>query len=508
MALIQQKPKKETNYNATKLTHTILETDNTEIQRQYQPGVIPTDDGHSTDLVDSQVTQTTFDGRQAEPLNERNLRRRVLNMAAPVIGENFLEVLLGVVDTLLVAQLGADALAGVGSAQQVLFFVISALSALSIGSTVLVARAFGAGKLPRAGRLARQSLLWSGLLAVPLAIGGVFLAKPIIGLYGIEPAATQIGIEYLQVIMGTAVVLTGLLIGGGILRGAGDSRTPMIVTAIANVVNVGLSYALIYGRFGLPALGAVGSAWASFMARGLALTLLIWVLWRGRNGVAIRGLGRWWPNLNIAKQVLSIGIPAAIEGLHISAAFVVLVMVVAGLGTVTLAAHQVAMNALALSFLPGIGFGIAATALVGQSIGARRPAEGAAVTRIATMWGILWMSAMGVLILFFAPQIMRFFTREPQMVAIGAAGLRVVALAQPFWAVLFVQAGALRGLGNTKFPLRVNATGIWLAVLLAYLLIQFIGGELNTVWGAFLIVSPGMAAFLWWRFRRAIAEAM
>jgi putative MATE family efflux protein len=425
-------------------------------------------------------------------------------MAWPVIGENFLETFLGIVDTLLVAQLGADAVAGVGGALQVMFFVIAALSAMAIGSAVLVAQAVGARNVQRAGELAGQSLIWSVLLSIPMALGGVVLAGPIIGWFGLEPAVAEVAVGYLQVTMGTVVVLIALFIGGGALRGAGDSRTPMVVTAIANVINIGLAYGLIFGHFGLPALGAIGSAWGTFLARGIALILLVWALWQGRNGVSIRALKRWWPDVSIARQVLDIGIPAAMEQLLISAAFVGLTMLVASLGTVTLAAHRVAMNALSLSFLPGIGFAIAATALVGQSIGARRPDEGAVFARIANNWAILWMGGMGLVIFFFAPQIMQLFTDEPEMVAVGAAGLQVVALAQPFWAVLFVQSGALRGLGNTRFPLRVNATGIWLAVGLAYVIIEYIGGQLNAVWGAFLIVSPVMAGLLWWRFRRTI----
>src|SRR5262249_58186943 len=104
---------------------------------------------------------------------------------------------------------------------------------------------------------------------------GFGLAGPIIGIFGLAPDVSQIGTAYLRVTMGTVVVLIALIIGGGALRGAGDSRTPMIVTAIANVVNVGLAYGLIYGHFRLPALGAVGSAWATFMARAPAFALLL-----------------------------------------------------------------------------------------------------------------------------------------------------------------------------------------------------------------------------------------
>ena len=114
---------------------------------------------------------------------------------------------------------------------------------------------------------------------------------------------------------------------------------------------------------------------------------------------------------------------------------------------------------------------------------------------------------MGVAVLLFATPIMRLFSDDPAVIAAGAAGLRVVALAQPFWAIMFVQSGGLRGTGNTRFPLLVTGGGIWLSVALGFLLIETIGGGLVSVWTGFLIVSPFMAALHWWRFRRAVREA-
>jgi putative MATE family efflux protein len=423
-----------------------------------------------------------------------------------VIGENFLETLLGIVDTLLVAGLGAVAIAGVGSALQVMFFLISALSALAIGSSVLVAQAVGAGDIARAGRLGRQSLLWSVLFSIPLSVGGYLLSEPIMGLFGLESEVAAIGTQYLQVTMGTVVVLVALFIGGGVLRGAGDSRTPLWVTALANVVNVALAYALIDGHFGLPALGAIGSAWATFLARGLALALLLAAMWRGRNGVTISGRGGWRPDFGVARQVLRIGIPAALEQVLVTLAFLALAVVVARLGTDVLAAQRITFNALSLSFLPGIGFGIAATALVGRSVGAARIAEGEAAARMATRWAVIWMSAIAALLIVFAPQMFAFFTQDTAVIQSGVPGLRVLALTQPFWAVLFVQAGALRGTGNTRFPLLVTSISIWAAVALAFALIETIGGGLVTIWAAFLALAPVMAFLMWRRFRRTVVE--
>jgi putative MATE family efflux protein len=348
--------------------------------------------------------------------------------------------------------------------------------------------------------------MWSVLLSIPLALVGLVLSGPIIGIFGLEPEVARIGVDYLQVTMGTVVVLVALIIGGGVLRGAGDSRTPMVVTAIANVVNVVLAYGLIYGHWGLPAMGAVGSAWATFIARGLALLLLVRALWVGKNGVGIAGIGTWRPDWSVARRVLGLGIPAAVEQILMSTAFLVLTILVAHLGTDTLAAQRISMSALSFSFLPGIGFGIAATALVGQSVGARRPRDASGVAKVATTWALIWMSTIGVVVLIFATPIMRLFTAEPEVIRIGAAGLRVVALTQPMWAIGMVLSGSLRGTGDTRFPLIISAAGTWSAVLVAWLAVSFLEWGLPGVWAAFLITSPVTAYLTWRRFRNRVHE--
>jgi MATE family multidrug resistance protein len=155
---------------------------------------------------------------------------------------------------------------------------------------------------------------------------------------------------------------------------------------------------------------------------------------------------------------------------------------------------------------PGIGFGMAATALVGQSIGAKMPRLGAGVAQIATIWAVIWMSTMGALIFLFAGPIMHLFTKLPDVARIGADGLRIVALTQPFWAVGMVQSGALRGTGDTRYPLLISTVGMWTTVLLVWLGLTFVGGGLVMVWGAFLITSPVTGGLSWLRFRHRVRE--
>jgi multidrug resistance protein, MATE family len=439
---------------------------------------------------------------------QQSLQRRVLELAAPVIGENLLQTLLGVMDTILVAGLGAVALAGVGSALQVIFVLIGALTALSVGASVLVAQAYGAGDLAAASRYAQQSLLWSVIVSIPLALLGLLLSVPILSLFGMEADVARVAADYLHVTLGTLTTIMVLLIGGGVLRGAGDSRTPMLITALANIINVALAYALIYGHLGLPALGAVGSAWATFLSRLVGAVILVWVLIRGRNGVRINLAQSWRPQFHVAWDVLRIGLPAALEEVLVITAIASLTPIVAGIGTVALAAHRVVINVLSLSFLPGIGFGLAATALVGQSIGARKPEEARQITAIALRWAVIWMGALGVIFLFFAPQIMRLFTDDPVMIAMGAGGIRAVALTQPMWAGSFVFAGALRGTGNTRLPLAITGVAVWLVVGLAWLAVTLVQQSLLAVWAAFLVVGPFEVVAFWlaWRGWRRLAR--
>ena len=432
-----------------------------------------------------------------------SVRRRVLTLATPVIGENLLQTAIGIVDTLFVAKLGADALAGVGTAIQVLFFVISALTAVAIGSSILVAHAVGAGAYGEAGRVSRQSVVWSVLLAIPLTVLGALFAQPLAALFGATPAVTAIAAGYLRITLATSLLLVLSLASSSVLRGAGDTRTPLVATLLANAVNAVAAWALIFGRLGMPALGPNGSAWAASLGRLVSAVLLLALLYRGRAGLSIRGRAGWRPRWAFARRALDLGVPAAVEQVLISAAFTALTILIVRLGTDALAAQRVAGNAMSVSLLPGFGFAIAATALVGQSLGARRPGEARAATYEATGWAVLWMGALGAAYFFAGEWIMRAFTADPPVVAAGAAVLRSIALVQPAWALMLVLSGGLRGAGDTSFPMLANASSIWAAVLLAWVAVLALHQGLAAAWFCFVLVTPFAALAVLLRFRRS-----
>jgi multidrug resistance protein, MATE family len=441
-----------------------------------------------------------------EPRHEPMTQRRVLALATPIIGENLLQTMVGAVDTFMVARLGAAAVAGVGTGFEIVFFIISILSAIDIGATVLVSQAIGAEERHRANHLARQAIVWGLLLAVPVSVAMYFAAPSIIGLFGTESDVAAAATTYLQITAATSVALFLSFVCGAVLRGAGDSRTPLAAAVIANVVNVAVAYVLIFGHFGFPALGVAGSAIGAAVGRGIGAAYMLFAMARGRKAISLHGGWGWRPEFPIARQLLTLGVPAAVEQVLSSGAFMTLIAVVALIGTSALAAQQIAFTALSIAFLPAFGFSIAATALVGQSIGARVPTDARTAWTIALRWSLVWMGIGGVLTFAFCDRVMALFSSDPEVIAAGVAALRALSLALPFWALWFVSGGSLRGSGDTRTPLFIGASTMWLAVLFAWIFVRWFHGGLGLVWLAFVLTTSPASVLLGWAFLRRIRD--
>lgn len=434
-------------------------------------------------------------------------RARVFALALPIIGEQLLHTLVVAVDTLLVARINKEAVAGVGTAVEFIYFIIAILVALEIGATVLISQAFGAGDIARVVTLARQALSWAAALSIPVSIAGYVAAPHIIGLFGLEPEVADNATTYLQITAATSVFLLLTFVCGAIFRGQGDSRTPLLGAVFANVVNVIASYLLIFGEFGLPELGVAGSAWGAALARATSAAIMLWLLFTGRRGITLAGSGSWIPHIESGRALFRLGLPASIERILDSAGFVTMMAVVAMIGTSALAAQQVVFTALAISFMPGFGFGLAATSLVGQSVGARDLESAAAASRIAERWAIIWMAAGGIVYFAFAPSILRIFSEDPDVVEPGARAVRALAVVLPLWAIWSVYGGSLRGLGDTITPMISITVTVWSSVFVAYLLVRFFDGGLGSVWLTFACITPFGALFNRTRYWRKLGSA-
>lgn len=430
-------------------------------------------------------------------------QRRVLGLAIPIIGENLLQTMVGIVDTLFVAALGASALAGVGVALEVVFFAIAILSSIAIGGTILVSQAIGARSPDEANRLARQTVLWGFLLSIPLAILGYTLAPGIVGLFHTEPDVAEQAVTYLRITGGTIVVLLMTFVCGAVLRGAGDSQTPLRASIIANAINVFLAWAMIFGHAGFPRMEVAGSAWSTAIGRAVGASILLWLLFSGRRAVSLAGREGWTLRLGTAKELMRLGVPAAIEQMLMSAGFTAMIAIVARIGTDALAAQQISFNALSMAFLPGFGFATAATALVGQSLGARDMDAARTAARISARWSLVWMTTGAIIYFLFSEAVIRIFTDDTAVIDHGTGALKALAISLPFWTFWTVYGGSLRGLGDARTPMIASSVSMWLAVALAWVAVAFFDGTLTMVWATFLVTSPIAAVVntVWFRRR-------
>ncbi len=424
-----------------------------------------------------------------------------LRLALPAAGEQLLGMLVGIVDTFLVGHIGAAALAAVGLANQWVFLTNALFGAIGVGSTALIARSIGAKDGPLANRVLRQSVLLGAAIGVAATVLGVALAGPAVALMGAEPEALGPGTTYLRIVSAVFLPATLMFICNAAMRGAGDTRTPLRIMFIVNGINIVVAWSLINGAFGLPRMGVTGSALGAATARLAGGILAVGTLARGRGALRL-GLDSLRPDWDLIRRILRVGIPSGLEQLLFRFGQMSYARVVATLGTAAFAAHQVALSAESLSYMPGFGFAVAATTLVGQALGAQSPKQAERNGYTAFAIGATLMGVMGVVFILFPLPLIRFFTSDPEVIALGTTPLRIVGLAQPALAATMIINGALRGAGDTRYPLYIVAGCIWgIRVPLAILFISIMGLGLEWAWVAMSVdlLFRGLFAFLRYR---------
>ncbi|MBI3761022.1 MAG: MATE family efflux transporter [Chloroflexi bacterium] len=463
--------------------------------------------------------------------------RRVLALAWPSVLEQTLLTMVGLVDTYIVGHLGAQAIAGVGLGGQVLNLSTALFSAVGVGATALVARSIGARDEKEANALAEQSVL------IGLALGAIVsalvfaFAAPIIRALGAEEEVVRLGSTWLRIVAPSFIFIGLVLVGGAILRGAGDMRASLWVMTLVNIVNITLALSLTRGFFGLPKLGVVGTGIGASAGQIAGGILILAMLLRGRAGIRLaRGLRATHlrelrsraggarrgnagaiaaissllrPDLTRIRRVLSVGLPAGAEQMLLQLALLNMAGIVTRFGTEAYAAHQITIRLSSLSYLPGWGFSVAATTLVGQELGARRPDRARSVVKTSWALALAVMTILGGLIFAFDGAILRLFTDDAAVIAAGIPVLRISALAQPLLATAFVFSGALRGAGDTRATMVITIASIWgLRLVLAYLLGIVFGLGLIGAWLAFSADFGSRALFFWLRFRAGKWQAL
>jgi putative MATE family efflux protein len=438
------------------------------------------------------------------PFDERRLNRTILRLALPAMGENLLITFVLMVDTVLIGWLeDPNALAGMSLAGTLWFVIQGLFIAIGVGATALVARAWGAGDRPAAARAGEQAIGVAFVSALALGMAGFALAPSFFEWMGAEPEVREAGSTYVRIIVLAAPASLTMMVANAVLRGSGDTMTPLLISGIYNVVNLVGDLVLIFGAGPVPAFGMPGAAMATAFAGYAAAGAAILAIRRKRTPIDIRfGRAARW-DAALVRRLFRIAAPSLLEvGLH-RGSHLVFIGIVASLGTTALAAHAVGVRIEALSFMPGFALSVAAATLVGQSLGAGNPALAERTARRIVWMGAGLMGALATSFLLFGPQIAAAFRATPEIVRLTGVVVRIGAVAHPFMAWYFVLAGAHRGAGDTRTPLIITALGaVVLRLALVYLFGLRFGWGLPGVWIACNVDWIARAVGMEFFFRR------
>jgi putative MATE family efflux protein len=392
-------------------------------------------------------------------LTKNNLNKNIIQLALPVALENVLHMAVFIVDIIMVGRLGTTAVAAVGLAGALNFVITMIFCALNAGTTALVARNFGAEEKAEAQTVAGQSLLLAiilGLIISPLIF---YFASDILILMSAEESVVTLGSTYLKIVLSFLVLRLIILTGTAVFRGAGDTRTPMIITLVMNCANILFNWLLIFGIWIFPRMGVEGAAWATSIAYVIGASLIFYRLLSKKSILSINLKSIIDINKSIIQRILRISLPATLDAFLTQIGYLFFIKIVAMLGTVALAAHQIAIRIEAISFMPGYALAIATSTLVGQSIGAKKIDLARLSMKRNCQIALMMMGFFAFIFLAFAKPMAKVFHPEQDVLALSAFCIMIAAIEQPALAIYMVYAGGLRGAGDTLSPMIVTIVG-------------------------------------------------
>jgi len=459
-------------------------------------------DCNNTITTDAEVpTKTTSGGIPIEELikDPKLINKRVWQLAWPAMVELLLSTLFSMVDMIMVGRISYQALTAVGLTNHPTMLALAVFQALNVGSTALVARFIGSGDIKNAKATVRQSMVLVTILGIVVSIAGYLLSPAIITFMRAEPDVYPMSVTYLQIVSLGWLFTTISLNVGAILRGSGDTMTPMRYNLLSNLLNVVGNYVLIFGKFGFPAMGVAGAALSTTLCRGVAAFLALRAIFNKNRNIGVSLKDDYRIDKNLLERLISIGLPSAMEQFLLRLGQVFFSRAVAGLGTAIYAAHQTAINISSLTFTPGQAFGMAATTMVGQSLGAKHPDVAEKAGLVARRMGLIIALAIAIVLFFFGYDAALLYVDDPEVARAAANALKILAIMQPMQSTQFILAGALRGAGDTRWPLYSTAIGIWgISVVLVHV---FIAMGLMGAWVAQLCDQAFRAVFIYTRYK-------
>jgi multidrug resistance protein, MATE family len=444
-------------------------------------------------------------------LPSRREIRSLMRLALPIVTVQVGLMMMGVVDTLMVGRVSAAALAAVALGNIYFFSVAIFGMGVLFALDPVISQAVGARDDTAIARGVQRGLILALVLAA-LALIPLLAVEPLIVLLAQPADVVPMAAGYVHAATPGILAFFAFVVLRQTLQAMDRVRPIVAAIVLANLVNVALNWTLVFGRFGFPALGPVGTGWASTISRWTMLVGLI-LFTLSRLGPYLRPAGREVLRLRPLGRMLRIGLPVGAQLELEVGAFAAVALVMGWIGTAEMAGHQVAINLASLTFMVPLGMAQAASVRVGQAVGRAEPGGARRSSLTALVSGGAFMAVMAVVFLAFPGPLTALYTSEPEVVLIAVALIPVAGVFQVFDGLQVVSAGVLRGIGDTAVPFLANLVAFWgIGMPLGlYLCFRTPAGPVGLWWGlvaALAAVAGFLVARVRVRMRRDLARIM
>lgn len=435
----------------------------------------------------------------------RELVRETLDMAWPAMLESFFTAFAGLVDSLMVSSLGSSAVASVGLTTQPKFLGLSLFFAANVSISALVARRKGEGRREDANRIFTTFLLFVVLAAAVLSVVFVKAADPIMHLCGSEELTHDGAVTYFRVIMG-GMIFNCIQMGvNSAQRGAGNTRITMRTNLVSNGINIVFNYFLIGGNCGFPALGIRGAAIATVLGTVVSSIMSLASVWKEDSFISIPLIlkNRLRPSFASLKSIVHVGYSVFAEQMLMRVGFMLTAIMAAAQGTAAMAAHQVGMNIMGLSFSFGDGLQATAVALIGYSLGAKKPELAKEYGSTCRMIGTAISVVLAVVYFLGARWLYSLFFAEEEIIQIGVGIMRIIILVVLLQISQVIYMGCLRGAGDTLYTAAASTLSVTLIRTFGSWFCGYVlGWGIFGIWMGVLADQGSRLLFASWRFRQ------
>lgn len=395
----------------------------------------------------------------------KNTIKDVLSLALPAVGEMTLYMMIWVLDTMMVGKYGGKiAVSAVGLSSELLYTFINIFISvgIAVGITSLVARKYGAKKYDSAEEYASIGIFIGAIISLFISIIMFVFSKNILTIAQAKDDVINLGVTYMRIISFGLFfnMLTSML--NGILRGYGNTKIPLLISFLINIVNLSLDWVLIFGKFGFPELGVKGAAIATAIAQIVGFIFASVYAFK-KSKIKIRPKYIKALNTNKLSSLLKLSIPSSMQEGAFSLSRLLSSFIIMHIGATAFAANQITTTIESISFMPGWGFGVAATTLVGHKVGEKNYDKAKEYAFACTFLGALFMAMCALFFLLYPEFLIKLFidTTEKEVIHLGALCLMIASVEQIPMAISLVLSGALKGSGNTQTPFKVSLISSW-----------------------------------------------